>query len=143
MRNKIAFLLIIINLSVLSCQSVKTKTDNNENSSFESQFFSNPSVIYNLKKFVTGNQINILDSKKLVTDKSLTFKNDIEDPTINIVTDKNDFIDYSIQQYTINEDLAFVVIWEYGKNRALWFFLNKGKKNQKWYLIEALERTTR
>ncbi|MDW9380159.1 hypothetical protein [Chryseobacterium sp. JV558] len=142
MKNKIAFLLIIINLSIASGQSAKART-NSGDISFRDQFFNNPSVIYNLKKITSGNQINILDSKKLVSDKPLSFKNNVEDPTINIAIDKNDFINYNIQECIVNEDLAFVVLWEYGKNRALWFFLNKGKKTKKWYLIEVLEKTTR
>lgn len=141
MNNKIIILLASFSLIILSCQTVKVKSD--DTNSFTNQFFQNPSVIYNLKKYATGNQINILDSKKVITEKPIVFQNTNETPTINIVIEKNDFINYNIQQYTVNKDLAFVVIWEYGKNRAFWFFLNKGKKTQKWQLIEALERTTR
>ncbi|WP_435522868.1 hypothetical protein [Chryseobacterium indoltheticum] len=76
MKNKIIVLLTIIYLSITSCQSFKVKNDNNDNSSFAKQFFSNPAVIYNLKKYAVGNQINILDSKKVITENPIVFKND-------------------------------------------------------------------
>lgn len=140
MKNKVLLLLIIVYFIITSCKSFSLTSSNY---SFNNQFFNNPAVIYNLKKYVNSNQINILDSKRIVTKKPVVFKSINNEVVINIVVDKNDSINYNIQQYTVNEDLAFVVIWEYGKNRALWFFLNKGKKTKKWYLLEALERMTR
>lgn len=140
MKNKVLLLLIIVYFIITSCKSFSLTSSNY---SFNNQFFNNPAVIYNLKKYVNSNQINILDSKRIVTKRPVVFKSHDNEFVINIVVDKNDSVNYNIQQYTVNEDLAFVVIWEYGKNRALWFFLNKGKKTKKWYLLEALERTTR
>lgn len=140
MKNKVLILLIIVYFIITSCKSFSLT---HSNYSFNNQFFNNPAVIYNLKKYVNSNQINILDSKRIITKSPMVFKSTDNELVINIVVDKNDSINYNIQQYTVNEDLAFVVIWEYGKNRALWFLLNKGKKTKKWYLIETLERTTR
>ena len=137
MKDKLITLLIITSVMISSCKSVK----NPNVKDFTSQFFENPTVIYNLKKYTLGNEINILDSKNLISAKSLTFNND--DLKINIVHTKDHVVNYSLQQYTINKDLAFVVVWEYGKNRALWFLLNKGKTSGKWHLVDALERTTR
>lgn len=140
MKNKVLILLLIVYFIITSCKSFSLTPSNY---SFNNQFFNNPAVIYNLKKYVNSNQINILDSKRIITKSPMIFKSTDNESVINIVIDKNDSINYNIQQYTVNEDLAFVVIWEYGKNRALWFLLNKGKKTKKWYLIETFERTTR
>lgn len=135
MINKIKIL--VFSLLLVSCKSFKI--DNN--TSFVEQFFNDPAVIYNFKKNSVGNEINISDSKNLITKKTLAFNRD--DVTINILTGKNDFINYTLQQYTVNEDLAFIVFWKNNENKALWFFLNKGKKTGKWYLLDVLEKTTR
>jgi len=135
MINKIKIL--VFSFLLVSCKSFKI--DNN--TSFVEQFFNDPTVVYNFKKNSVGNEINISDSKNLITKKTLAFNRD--DVTINILTGKNDFINYTLQQYTVNEDLAFIVFWKNNENKALWFFLNKGKKTGKWYLLDVLEKTTR
>ncbi|WP_415326315.1 hypothetical protein [Chryseobacterium sp. MMS23-Vi53] len=134
MMRKNIFLLFFCLTIIMSCKSISNKK-------FTNEFFSNPSVIYNLKKNKLGNEINILDSEKLVVNGIKTFKND--SLNINIVNSKNDFIDYDLKQYTVNRDLAFIVLWNFGKNESFWFFFNKGESTKKWYLIQTLKKTTR
>lgn len=135
MRTKILFPFFIL-IFIIACTSIKPHL-----SSFENQFFNDRKTQYVLRKNTLNNEINIFDEEKLITKKNITF---IQDSLrINITNEKKDRCDFTLQQYTVNHDLAFIVLWKNRGNKALWFFLNKGQNNKKWYITEAIEKRIR